>query len=67
MIKKMFFYFSIFLIEVLIVNLYAQNKYKIDATLDENKQTVTVSQTITFVNTTQGQLKKYTLMIGLML
>lgn len=59
MIKNnVFLFFSIFLIKVLIVNLYAQNKYKIDATLDENKQTVTVSQTITFVNTTQGPIEK---------
>lgn len=59
MIKNnVFLFFSIFLIKVLIVNLYAQNKYKIDATLDENKQTVTVSQTITFVNITQGPIEK---------
>ena len=38
--------------------LFAQNKYKIDAILDVKKQTVTVSQTITFLNNTEGSVKK---------
>ena len=43
---------------ILTSKLFAQNKYKIDAILDVKKQTVTVSQTITFLNTTEGSVKK---------
>ena len=59
MLKNNFFsFFSVLIIILLNSNLYSQNKYKIDAILDNEKQTVTISQTITFLNATKGPIEK---------
>ena len=48
--KKYFFIFSLLICLVLSIQTFGQNQYKIDADLNSNNQTISVSQTIVFKN-----------------